>query len=91
MTFMLDVGGTYDRPEALRVGRAVEELGFEWYEEPLPHYDLEGYRELSRDLDIPVIGAETVPGGFTPPPFTCGPMPWTWSCATPIGAVASPA
>ncbi|BEQ13190.1 enolase C-terminal domain-like protein [Desulfoferula mesophila] len=63
MTFMLDVGGTYDRPEALRVGRAVEELGFEWYEEPLPHYDLEGYRELSRDLDIPVIGAETVPGG----------------------------
>lgn len=60
---MLDVGGTYDRPEALKVGRVVEDLGFEWYEEPLPHYDMQGYKELSRDLDIPVIGAETVPGG----------------------------
>lgn len=60
---MLDVGGTYDRVESLRVGRAVEELDFVWYEEPLPHYDIQGYVELSRDLDIPVIGAETVPGG----------------------------
>ena len=60
---MLDVGGTYDRAESLRVGRLVEELGFVWYEEPLPHYDIQGYAELSRDLDIPVIGAETVPGG----------------------------
>jgi L-alanine-DL-glutamate epimerase-like enolase superfamily enzyme len=60
---MLDVGGTYDRSEAIKVGRGIEELGFEWYEEPLPHYDLQGYSELSRDLDIPVIGAETVPGG----------------------------
>ncbi len=60
---MLDAAKTYDRAGALKVGRAIEELGFEWYEEPLPHHDIAGYAELCRALDIPVIGAETVPGG----------------------------
>lgn len=59
---MLDPGGAYSRDEALRVGRVVERLGFVWYEEPLRDYDLEGYAELSRALDIPVQVAEVVPG-----------------------------
>jgi L-alanine-DL-glutamate epimerase-like enolase superfamily enzyme len=48
--------------DALRVGREIEALKFLWYEEPLPHYDIQGYVELSRDLEIPVIGAETIIG-----------------------------
>lgn len=59
---MLDVVSTYDRVSALRVGRALEELNFLWYEEPLPHYDIQGYVELSRALDIPIAGAETIAG-----------------------------
>jgi L-alanine-DL-glutamate epimerase-like enolase superfamily enzyme len=59
---MLDPSGAYTRDEALRVGRAVEQLGFVWYEEPLRDYDFAGYAELSRALDIPVQVAETVPG-----------------------------
>lgn len=59
---MLDVGRVYDRMSALRVGRVLEELDFVWYEEPLSHYDIQGYAELSRDLDIPVIGAEAIGG-----------------------------
>jgi len=59
---MLDVVSTYDRLSALRVGRVLEELGFLWYEEPLPHYDIQGYVELSRALDIPIAGAETIAG-----------------------------
>ena len=59
---MLDPGGVYTRDEALRVGRVVEELGFAWYEEPLRDYDLAGYAELARTLDIPIQVAEVVPG-----------------------------
>jgi len=32
---MLDSTWGYDFPTALRVGRAIEELGFYWYEDPL--------------------------------------------------------
>jgi L-alanine-DL-glutamate epimerase-like enolase superfamily enzyme len=60
---MLDVNKTYDRMSALRMGRLLENLDFTWFEEPLPQYDIEGYAALSQTLDIPVIGAETVPGG----------------------------
>ncbi|MCC7372739.1 MAG: mandelate racemase [Chloroflexi bacterium] len=59
---MLDPGGVYTRDEAMRVGRAIERLGFVWYEEPLRDYDFTGYAELSRALDIPVQVAEVVPG-----------------------------
>ncbi|MCC6174305.1 MAG: mandelate racemase [Chloroflexi bacterium] len=59
---MLDPGGVYTRDEAIRVGRVLEALGFVWYEEPLRDYDLTGYAELSRALDIPVQVGEVVPG-----------------------------
>lgn len=59
---MLDPGGVYSRDEAIRVGRVLEELDFLWYEEPLRDYDLAGYAELCRALDIPVQVAEVVPG-----------------------------
>jgi L-alanine-DL-glutamate epimerase-like enolase superfamily enzyme len=59
---MLDVTGGYGRADALRVGRAIERLGFHWYEEPLSHYDYDGNRELRLALDIPVVGAETMAG-----------------------------
>ena len=60
---MLDVAKGYNRSDALLVGRALEQLDYHWYEEPLPHYDIEGYAALSSALDIAVVGAETIPGG----------------------------
>ena len=33
----------YSYAEALTVGRAIEELGFTWYEDPLPAEDIHGY------------------------------------------------
>ncbi len=61
---MLDAVGTYGHDDALRVGRALEELGFHWYEEPLPHTDMYGYQDLVRSLDIPIAGCELLGGGF---------------------------
>ncbi len=49
---------TYD--EALRLGRALESLGYLWLEEPLPDEAAGALAELTRCLDIPVIGGEVL-------------------------------
>ena len=59
---MIDVVSAYNQTEALRVGRAIEELGFEWYEEPLRDYDIHGYRMLADKLDIPILAVEVNEG-----------------------------
>jgi L-alanine-DL-glutamate epimerase-like enolase superfamily enzyme len=46
------------------VGREIEKLNFYWYEEPINAYDLRGYAELCRALEIPVVAAEMVAGSF---------------------------
>jgi L-alanine-DL-glutamate epimerase-like enolase superfamily enzyme len=61
---MLDPTGAYDHRQALWVGRRLEELGYFWYEEPIGDYDIGGYAELCRALDIPVLAAETLPGSL---------------------------
>ena len=62
MVLMLDPTGAYDHREALWVGRRLEELHFYWYEEPIGDYEISGYAELCRALDIPVLAAELIPG-----------------------------
>jgi L-alanine-DL-glutamate epimerase-like enolase superfamily enzyme len=46
MDLMLDSTWGYSYAEALRVGLAIQELGFLWYEDPLPPNDLHGYVRL---------------------------------------------
>ncbi|MEE2659559.1 MAG: enolase C-terminal domain-like protein [Candidatus Latescibacterota bacterium] len=53
--FMLDVENNYDRASSMRVAREIEELGFSWFEAPLPDWDLDGYRELTRSTTIPIL------------------------------------
>jgi L-alanine-DL-glutamate epimerase-like enolase superfamily enzyme len=43
---------------AVRVGRALEELGFWWFEEPLQHYHPRELGALARKLDITVSAGE---------------------------------
>ena len=62
---MLDSTWSYDYPEALRVGRAVEELGFYWYEDPLADDDLYNYVKLKERLHIPIMATELPPAGPT--------------------------
>jgi L-alanine-DL-glutamate epimerase-like enolase superfamily enzyme len=66
---MLDSTWSYDYPDALRVGRAVEELGFYWYEDPLRYDDLYGYVKLKQVLGIPLMATEmpsTGPTSYAP-------------------------
>ncbi len=64
MALMSDPVAAYTRQEAMWVGRALEELGFEWLEEPLPDWDIEGYVQLSAGLDLPIAGTEMAPGNI---------------------------
>jgi L-alanine-DL-glutamate epimerase-like enolase superfamily enzyme len=62
---MLDSTWSYKYPEALRVGRAIERLGFYWYEDPLIEDDVTNYVKLKQKLDIPILATEYTPGGHT--------------------------
>ncbi len=57
-TLMLDSTWAYDYTEAVRVGRAVEEMGYLWYEDPLHDQDITSYVKLRQKLDIPIMATE---------------------------------
>jgi L-alanine-DL-glutamate epimerase-like enolase superfamily enzyme len=53
-----DANNGYSVGGAIRVGRALEELGYAWFEEPVQHYDVRNMGEVARRLDITVSAAE---------------------------------
>jgi L-alanine-DL-glutamate epimerase-like enolase superfamily enzyme len=53
--FMHDAENNYNRTDSLKVALELQDLGFTWFEAPLPDYDLDGYRELTRKTSIPVL------------------------------------
>lgn len=57
-TLMLDSTWSYRYPDALRVGRAVEEMGFLWFEDPLNEEDIYSYAKLRQKLSIPIMATE---------------------------------
>lgn len=65
MVLMYDPWGTYRTyEEAYRVGRALEEMGFYWYEHPMPEYRVETYVKLARELSIPILSPEIAAGSI---------------------------
>lgn len=53
-----DANNQYSVGGAIRVGRALEELGYIWFEEPVQHYNVRAMGEVARRLDITVSAAE---------------------------------
>jgi L-alanine-DL-glutamate epimerase-like enolase superfamily enzyme len=53
-----DANNGYSVGGAIRVGRALEELGFVWFEEPVQHYDVRAMGEVAQRLDITVSAGE---------------------------------
>ena len=62
---MLDSMWSYTYDHAIKVGRAIEELNYFWYEDPLADDDLMGCMKLCEKLSIPLMATENSPGGFT--------------------------
>jgi L-alanine-DL-glutamate epimerase-like enolase superfamily enzyme len=73
---MLDSTWVYQYPEALRVGLAIQDMGFYWYEDPLAEDDITTYVKLRQQLHIPIMATEYSPGGLE------GYAPWLLMQAT---------
>jgi L-alanine-DL-glutamate epimerase-like enolase superfamily enzyme len=65
MVLSFDPWGTYRTYEdAIKVGRALERLGFYWYEHPMPEYRVQSYIKLCQELTIPVLSPEIAAGSL---------------------------
>ena len=62
---MLDSTWSYSYVQALKVGHAVQELGFYWYEDPLVEDDIYHYVKLKQNLAIPIMATEYPAAGPT--------------------------
>jgi L-alanine-DL-glutamate epimerase-like enolase superfamily enzyme len=75
-TLMLDCTWAYEYPTAVRVGKAIQELDYYWYEDPLAEDDILSYVKLKQQLSIPILATEYSPGSLT------GYAPWLVAGAT---------
>jgi L-alanine-DL-glutamate epimerase-like enolase superfamily enzyme len=57
---MVDANQSLTTAEALRRGRAFQDLGVYWWEEPIPADDIDGYAALAEGLDLPVATGENL-------------------------------
>ena len=53
--FMLDVEQRYSREDALKMALLLTELDYEWFEAPLRDTDLDGYADLRRRTNVPIL------------------------------------
>ncbi len=58
---MIDANCNYDRNSALRLSTMIENLNIFHFEEPLPKYDIDGYRWLSQKTTVPLAAGECTP------------------------------
>ena len=58
LRLMVDANHCFTVPQAIRIGRELERLNVEWFEEPISPEDLDGYVEVTRALDMAVAGGE---------------------------------
>ncbi len=51
----LDADANYTQQEALKMGRLLDKCGWDFFEEPIPDNDLDGYQALAAALDIDIV------------------------------------
>lgn len=57
---MLDCVSGYTFTQALQVGRALDELNFHWFEEPIPDRHVDTLNRLALELSVPILATETI-------------------------------
>jgi D-galactarolactone cycloisomerase len=62
VALMVDANHAYDAVDAIAYGRAVDDLGIAWFEEPVAPEDHQGYKQVGAAVNIPIAGGE---GEFT--------------------------
>lgn len=59
---MYDGSAGFDLPDAIRLGRALSEADYLWYEEPIREFSISAYQRLAETVDVPLLVAETSDG-----------------------------
>jgi L-alanine-DL-glutamate epimerase-like enolase superfamily enzyme len=59
---MYDGSAGFDLPDAIYLGRALGELDYVWYEEPMREFSITAYKRLAEAVDVPLLVAETSDG-----------------------------
>ncbi|WP_068546849.1 mandelate racemase/muconate lactonizing enzyme family protein [Thalassotalea crassostreae] len=55
---MADSNHAYDLPEAIRIGRVLDQCNYQWFEEPLSPEHLPLFKQLSNKLDLAIATGE---------------------------------
>ena len=55
---MVDANHTYNKNDALYVGKGLDEMEIYWFEEPVAPEDYDGYKELKEKLKTNIAGGE---------------------------------
>lgn len=73
---MLDASSLFDVYDARRIVTAIQDLAFEWIEDPISEHDLHNYARLREGNVIPLMATEYSEGGLS------GFVPWLTERAT---------
>jgi len=55
----IDANTSYQVPDALAVAEVASEQDLAWFEEPIPHTDINGQANLNRRVSVPISGFQT--------------------------------
>ncbi|HEY4288992.1 MAG TPA: mandelate racemase/muconate lactonizing enzyme family protein [Puia sp.] len=61
MVISADANGSYGVPEAIKIGKIMQEYAYDFYEEPVPFDWYEETMEVAKALKIPIAGGEQEP------------------------------
>jgi L-alanine-DL-glutamate epimerase-like enolase superfamily enzyme len=61
MVISADANGSYDAPEAIRIGKIMQDYNYDFFEEPVPFDWYEETRQVAKALKIPIAGGEQEP------------------------------
>jgi L-alanine-DL-glutamate epimerase-like enolase superfamily enzyme len=59
---MYDGSAGFDLPDAVYLGRVLEEAGYLWYEEPIREFSITSYKWLAERVRVPLLVGETSDG-----------------------------
>ena len=59
MELMLDGNCRLTEAEALAIALELDRLDFAWFEEPIPHAEIDAYARLNAAVDMPITGGES--------------------------------
>lgn len=61
---MVDASLCYDYEQALDIGKHLQSLGYDWFEDPVRYSDFDAIDELAKRLDIPIAVTDYFAFGF---------------------------